>query len=62
MTRFVTLEIGCEYPDCFDAYEGFPGQKAATVRRDAKKAGWSRREGVDLCPKHTATEAPRARS
>lgn len=68
MTLYVTRAVGCDYPDCDNEYEGFPGQWADEVRREASARGWRRVRVVfarpnpdplgwqDRCPTHAVGE------
>lgn len=49
LSRYVT--VFCDTPEC----SLWAGQEetAAAARRVAKRAGWTRRDGRDYCPKHS---------
>lgn len=48
----VTFKVlWCDAPDCQDEFGMEPD--AASLRKFARRAGWSRHDGKDFCPEHS---------
>lgn len=52
MSWIVHFELSCDVEDCGNMTDG--GFSKGEAREDAKKAGWVRRDGKDLCPDHAS--------
>lgn len=52
--RMILRELLCDYPKCsMDFGNGGDDRLGPELRRDAKAAGWTRRDGKDYCPEHS---------
>lgn len=53
MTASKAYTLWCDAPDCLDwTVASGIAQTAAEVRREARREGWGRSKGQDLCPHH----------
>jgi hypothetical protein len=52
MSITVTTDVFCDGPDCLAWINGVSSTRtqAAAARKEARRYGWSRRNGRDLCP------------
>lgn len=59
MSVYIHRELACDHGgagtfSCNRALHSAAGQNTPKLRREAKSAGWSRKNGVDRCPDHTS--------
>lgn len=50
------IYLYCDHPDCSDAppftIDPDPGETATEQRAEARREGWTRSDGKDLCKEH----------
>jgi hypothetical protein len=60
MSILKVLQLVCDYPGCYEAYSADHGDLDSAVQQRAKarKEGWKRSAGEDICPLHTGVASP----
>ncbi len=57
MSLLRVVQLVCDAPGCMEAYQAEFGDLSSGVeqRAKARREGWKRNGGGDICPKHTST-------